>query len=246
MTKYCYSNNNLFDVDKDSPLLTADKAQSFYTIVAKLLFLAKRGCPDILTAIAFLTTCVTKPSRDNNEKLDRVLRYLRHTNHLILTLESDGSGDIKWMADASFAVHRDMKSHTGGGGTMGKGYFYATSTRQKLNAKSSTEAKLVAADDLLTSLLWTRNFLLAQGYKVEHCTLMQDNLSAMQLEQNGRASSGKRTRHINICYFYITSKIDDGSIRVLHQPTDMMVADLLTKPLQGSTFRRFRQLLLNE
>jgi len=67
----------------------------------------------------------------------------------------------------------------------------------------------------------------------------------MLLEQNGKASSGKRTRHINIRYFFVKDRIDSGDIRVTYCPTDDMVADFFTKPLQGSAFMRFRNFLLN-
>ena len=48
-----------------------------------------------------------------------------------LTLEADDISVIKWYVDVSFAVHPDMKSHTGGAMTLGKGVVYGTSTRQK-------------------------------------------------------------------------------------------------------------------
>ena len=117
------ASNDLFNVEKTSPPLDAKRSQRFHTITAKLLFLAKRGRPDILTAVAFLTTRVSCPSEEDTNQLDRVLMYLRHTPDLILTLQADGSGNINWRADGSFAVHPDMKSHTGGTGTLGKGSF---------------------------------------------------------------------------------------------------------------------------
>jgi hypothetical protein len=43
------------------------------------------------------------------------------------------------------AIHPDMRSHTGVAMSMGKGIIYGTSTRQKLNTKSSTEGELVGA-----------------------------------------------------------------------------------------------------
>ena len=98
-----------------------------------------------------------------------------------------------------------MRSHTGANGTMGKGSFYSSSTRQKLNTKSSTEEELVAADDILPQLLWTINFMIAQGYKVKYSTLYQDNLSTILLERSGKVSSGNHTRAIDIRYFYITA-----------------------------------------
>jgi hypothetical protein len=58
-------------------------------------------------------------------------------------LEVDDLHIVKWWVDASLAVHPDMKSHTGAAMSMGKGSVYSSSTRQKLNTKSSTEAELV-------------------------------------------------------------------------------------------------------
>jgi hypothetical protein len=47
---------------------------------------------------------------------------------------------VRWWVDGSFAVHPDMKSHTGSRVmSLGKGARYAASKRQKLNTRSSTE-----------------------------------------------------------------------------------------------------------
>ena len=147
--------------------------------------------------------------------------------------------------DASFAVHPDMKSHTGGAMSMGKGVIYGTSTRQKLNTKSSTEGELVGANDVLPQVLWTRYFLEAQGYRVEDSILYQDNQSAILLEKNGHASSGKQTRHINIWYFFVHNRVDNGEVSIQYCPTGDMVADFFTKPLQGTLFRKFRDIIMN-
>ena len=67
----------------------------------------------------------------------------------------------------------------------------------------------------------------------------------MLLANNGRASSSKQTRHMNIRYFFVTDRIQTGDIRVAYCPTDDMIADFFTKPLQGSKFTRFRDQILN-
>ena len=67
----------------------------------------------------------------------------------------------------------------------------------------------------------------------------------MLLANNGRASSSKQTRQINIRHFFITDRIQAGDLRVAYCPTDEMVADFFTKPLQGSKFTRFRDQILN-
>ena len=106
------------------------------------------------------------------------------------------------------------------------------------------ESKLIGVDDMMSLILWTRYFLKSQGYKVSDNVIFQDNKSAMLLERNGKVSSGKRTKHINISYFFITDRISKGEVRVEWCPTKDMVADFMTKPLQGSAFRKFRDLIM--
>jgi hypothetical protein len=237
--------NFLFDVDDDCENLDAETAEFFHHNTAKLLFLCKRARPDIQTAVAFLCTRVKQPDTDDYKKLARVMKYLRATIDLPLTLEADGSNIIKWWVDASYGVHHDMKSHTGGVMSLGKGAVYATSTRQKLVTKSSTEAELVGVSDVVSQVIWTRHFLEAQGYQVKDSIVYQDNQSAMLMEKNGRASSGKRTRHINIRYFFVTDRIASNELMIEYCPTKEMIADYFTKPLQGTPFRIFRNWIMN-
>ena len=122
---------------------------------------------------------------------------------------------------------------------------YGQSTRRKLNTKSSTEAELVSVSDVLPQVLWTRYFLEAQGFKVGESTIFQDNQSAILLEKYGKALASKRTRHINIRYFFVTDRVGSKEIRIEYCPTGNMVADYQTKPLQGSQFVKFRNQMLN-
>ena len=79
--------------------------------------------------------------------------------------------------------------------------------------------------DVIAQILWTLRFLLAQGYPVEANVLFQDNSSAMKLELNGRASAGKRSRHLDIKHFYVTDQVERGHITIEYCPTDQMFAD---------------------
>ena len=105
----------------------------------------------------------------------------------------------------------------------------------------------------MSQILWTRYFLKSQGYKVSDNVILedvsdnvifQDNKSAMLLERNGKVSSGKRTEHINVSYFFITDRISKGEVRVEWCPTKVMVADFMTQPLQGSAFKKFGDLIM--
>jgi hypothetical protein len=235
--------DHLFQIIDGIELLDEAKAEFFHATVAKLLFLCKRGRPDIQTAIAFLCTRVQHPTRHDYNKLSRVIKYLRKTADLVLRLSADNLNIIKWWVDASYGVHHDMRSHTGGVMSMGTGAAYSTSKKQKLNTKSSTEAELVGIDDVLPQALWTKYFMEAQGYGVS-TILNQDNQSTIKLSDNGKSSSGKGTRHINIRYFFITDRIARKEIAIQYCPTKEMVADYFTKPLQGELFYKFRDQIM--
>ena len=87
-------------------------------------------------------------------------------------------------------------------------------------------------------------FMKEQGYPIQTSKFAQDNESAIRLERNGRASAGQKSRHINIRHFWITDRLRSDVIQLEHCPTDTMLADFLTKPLQGNLFRKFRSVLL--
>ena len=84
----------------------------------------------------------------------------------------------------------------------------------------------------------------AQRFAVSNNILYQDNKSAILLETNGRASSSKRTKHIKIWYYYIADFIAKGDLSVVWCSTNKMIADFLTKPLQGKVFQKFRDVLM--
>jgi hypothetical protein len=128
---------------------------------------------------------------------------------------------------------------------MGKGMPITGSNKQKLNTRSSTETELVAADDFMPMIIWTNLFLEAQGYGAKETILYQDNQSAILLEKNGRKSSGKRTKHLNIRYYFITDRISRKELSVVYCPTEEMIGDFFTKPLQGKLFYRFRAVIMN-
>jgi hypothetical protein len=192
-----------------------------------------------------MCTRVKEPDTDDYKKLARCMKYLRQSAFLPLILEGGMTNIVKWWVDGAFAVHNDMKSHTVAMMSLGKGAAYDMTTRQKLNTRSSTEVELVSVDHVMALVIWTKYFLQAQGYTVDDNVVYQDNQIAMLLEKNERRSSGKRTRHINIRYFFVTDRITANEMTVEYCPMEEMVGDFFTKALQGGLFRKFRNLILN-
>ena len=243
-TKSSAAPDNLFKVDEDKKKLSASKAVAFHNLVAKTLYATKRARPDTCTAIAFLTTRVREPDTDDWDKLVHLMKYLRGTRTMPLILSANGSGILKWWIDAAFAVHPNMRGHSGGGLSLGRGFPIVGSTKQKLNTRSSTETEVVGVDDFMPAVCWTRYFMAAQGYPVKDNVVHQDNMSSILLEKNGKASSSKRTKHINIRYFFITDRISKGEVTLKWCPTGDMIGDYATKPLQGALFKKFRDQIM--
>ena len=236
--------SDLFKVREDAEKLGEHQREQFHSIMAKIMYLAKRVRPDLLVAVAFLVRRVQSPDTDDWAKMCRLVQYIRSTQGLCIHLSATDHISVTAFVDAAFAVHPDYKSHTGSIITLGRGPVYAKSSVQKLNTVSSAESELVGLSDSTSQVIWTRQFLEGQGYNIGPAKIYEDNTSAIKLAENGRSNSS-RTRHIAIRFFFISDRINSKEIVVEYMKTQDMIADILTKPLQGALFRRLRSMLLN-
>jgi hypothetical protein len=236
--------NHLFDIDEFSPKLDQKRKELFHTLTAKLLYLSKRARPELSTAISFLTTRVLYPTEQDNIKLERVIKYLSGSVNIVMRLAGSKDNQTKGYIDASFAVHPQMQSHTGGAISTGKGIVDWKSSRQQLMSKSSAEAELIGLSDYSSRVIWTRNWNISQGYEERPAVIYQDNQSTIALVEKGKSTS-QRTRHVSIRYFFLKDRIDSHEIEIRYLPTDVMLADIFTKPLQGKKFVDMRKELMN-
>ena len=153
------ASNDLFEIDKNSPLLSEEKKKLFHSIVAKFLYLGKRVRPELLTAILFLSRRINAATEQDMKKLYRLIKYLRGTNTMGITLQADNYISIYAYVDASYGVHDDLRSQTGCVIGLGCGPVYCKSTAQKINTKSSTEAELVSLSDMTGQIRREISFL---------------------------------------------------------------------------------------
>jgi histone deacetylase 1/2 len=236
--------DNLFKVGENNKKLKETDKEFFHSVTAKLLYLGKRVRPDILTAVSFLTKRVQSPTEEDMRKLERVIRYIRGTADLGIIIEARVNLGVYAYVDASYGVHTDYKSHTGCVIGIGKGPIYAKSSTQKINSKSSSEAELIGLSDSTNQIVWVRNFLISQGYDVGEATVYEDNMSTINMVKNGKSNS-ERTRHIAIRFYFVADRVQQKEIKIQYMQTANMLADILTKPLQGKLFTRLRDQLLN-
>ena len=217
----------------------------FHHHVAKLIYLSKQSRPDIQTAVSYLYTRIHNSDIDDMKKLIWKIKYLQLTQWLTLTLESDDVLILKWWVGASYDMHNYFRIQNGSTVSLGKGFPYSKSSKQKPNRKISTEDEIVGIDYINPKILWTRYFMEAQGYHKMDNIVNQDNQSIILLSRNRMDSSSKSTKHINIGYLFVTDRIANEETSVEYFPIDDMLGGLFAKPTQGSLFRNFRKLILN-
>ena len=174
-----------------------------------------------------------------------MVQFFKQTVKDKLTLRADGSGYLKWHCNKAFTLHDDFKSHTGLTFLTGDGAITSLSRKQGMNTRSSTKVEVVATDKIISQMIWTQLFLLAQGYPVKENILYQDNKSAMLLETNECKSAGKCSHHLNIQYFYIINQKAKGHIDIKYCLTDVMIRDYMTKFLHGAMFDSFCQQIMH-
>ena len=239
------ANKNLFTTyDGISEELNEERSEIFHSVVAKILFIMKRGRPDVETTVSYLMTRVSKSNLKDWEKLKRCLGFLKKTFNDLRTIGADSLRDLHVWVDASHAIHENMRGHTGGTMSMGIGTLHNKSSKQKLNTRSTTESELVGVSEYLPYDLWQVNFFKFQGYDIRNNYIYQDNESATKMEINGRNSCTGNSRHVDIKYFWVKDRVDKKEMQIKYCPTTLMLADYFTKPLQGNVFRRFREVIM--
>jgi len=217
----------------------------FRKYVMKTLWASKRSRPDLETTMGFLTTRVQVPTKDDWHKLTRLMSFIKNTADDVRTIGADDLHHLLTLIDSAHAVHeKDMRGHTGSVSTMGTGVLDTKSSKQKMNTRSSTETEFVGTSEALPKTIFRCFFMEAQGYKIKYNVLGKDNESEIKLLKNGRDSCTWNSKHIAIKYFWVTDRIKDGQIIVEHCPTDQMIGDYMSKPVQGSLFKTFRSVIM--
>lgn len=229
--------------EDQSPLLSEELKSTFISVTMSMMYVARTRL-DILRTLSYLTTRLVAPTQKDWAKMVKVGEYLNGTKDMAVVVRASNMV-LCGASDASFAVHKDRKSHTGGVLWLGDHNYpiHASSKKQTLVTTSSTESELVAAGAVAKNLVWIRKILHEMGLDQKDPTaLHQDNRACIILANRG---SSKLSRSVDIKYFWLSEKIEEGVIALLKVRTDENVADGLTKPLFGEAFLKWRAMVLN-
>jgi len=237
---------NLFKVNPEAELIK-EKAK-FHSIVAKLLYLGKRGRPDILLPVQFLCTRVKAPNIDDERKLERVLGYLQLTKSWTKVFDKSPFQCVATYIDASFASHPDGKSQSGCVVLLGNTLVHETCRKQKIITRNSSEEELVALSDHIQEGELIEEFLLDMSALFDFEVLdnvhlvYQDNKPTITIVTTGGGKA--RTKYMKVREEYVKERLGTKELEIEYFRTHLMLADVLTKPLIGEDFHSLVRLLL--
>ena len=220
--------------------------------IGSLIYLAVCTRPDISVAVSDAARFCQNPGVQHWQAVKKILCYLNNSSldgGIILGGKIDGEsndliGELVGYSDADHARDLDKRRSTTGYVFLLNGKPISWRSRlQKTTAKSTAEAEYMALDETSAEALWLRGFIIELGFAATlgpDCavTLYEDNAACIVMAVDPVISEA--TKHIAVRYFALRDRIEEGLVKVVHCPTSLMVADILTKPLRRSVFELLR------
>lgn len=219
-------------------------------LIGSLLHLANMVRPDIAFAVSYLYRFMHKPTEMLWKAAKHVLRYLSGTEKLGMVFHKDGEGTIRAYSDADWGSERpSRKSITGTVITCAGSAIHWRSKQQSIVAQSSKESEFVALSFCVRDVLWLHKFkkdfdrfmdpkAVATLFDV---IIGEDNQACLAEVRNGGLS--ELSKHVDLKYQMVIDHVQKGEVRVEFVPSQVMVADVMTKNLSVQKFLPFRKLL---
>jgi len=236
------------------------KSFNYRQVIGKLLYLEKSTRPDIACAVHQCARFSAKPKTKHAEAVKRIGRYLLATQDKGLIMKPDKSGMECWV-DASHASEWSNKTASTDPATarsrMGYVIRYGgcpmmwASKMQTEIALSTTEAEYIALSQSMREvipIMWLMQEandhgvpLINEPTKI-HCKVFEDNEGAIEIAKVPKMRP--RTKHLNIKYHHFREEVKKGTVSINHVGTKDQIADIFTKPLEESLFKKLRERIM--
>ena len=210
------------------------RREDCHTERAHALYFSQRSRIDLQLSTDYHCTRVTDPTEQDWSKFKHLSGCLWETRFIPLIISIDAKGDVATFIDGTHAVHNDRKAHSGIFLTMGKRDVMTVTNKLGVVTSSSTDTEIVDDKERFPKFSWFRCFRLLKGNSSEEDTLTRDNESNMLLRKHHPFSEGKGSKHMNVRYFFVVDKIHQREVKIVHFPTEKIVADFSGKVLQDN------------
>ncbi|XP_075162979.1 uncharacterized protein LOC142235602 [Haematobia irritans] len=218
-----------------------DSNDLYRRAIGSVLFLSNNTRPDITVATSILSRKVSCPTKSDWNEVKRLLRYLTGSKNLKLCLNCSNF-NLVGFADADFAGEiSGRKSTSGYVFQLGGATISYSSRKQKIVTLSSTEAEFVSLADAAQELIWLRMLFQDIKIDVKDISIKEDNQCCLKLLDAEKINP--RTKHIDVKYYFVRELKQTKEIQFEYCPTDEMLVDMLTKPLQRVKLNKFKTMI---
>ncbi|CAE6933232.1 RE2 [Symbiodinium sp. CCMP2592] len=224
--------------DEDESPLSREDAGLYRSIAMRIGYLSSDR-PDMLRTVRELAKGLKEPTQYHWNLLKRAGRYLRGAPRLVqLIPHQEGFSVIQGWSDTDHAgCVRTRKSTTGTVVQLGKSVIKATAKGQAVIALSSGEAEYYGLISTTSACLGEQAMLTDWGI---NCPVVINMDATTGISIGSRRGLG-RVKHIHTCFLWVQEVIDSGRVKLKKVPTEEMLADLMTKPLDAKLIQKFLQ-----
>jgi hypothetical protein len=211
----------------------------YRSMIGSLLYLTASR-PDIAFSVGVCARFQENPKESRLTTVKRIIRYVNDTLPYGIWYSRDtnlvvaGYSDTDWTGNAN-----DRKSTSGGCFYVGNNLVAWMSKKQDSISLSTAEAEYIAAGSCCTQLLWMKTLLGDYGFSLDTMVINCDNTSAINISKNPVQHS--RTKHIDIKHHFLQDLVESEVVSLSFIPTENQLADIFTKPLDGSRFESLRK-----
>jgi hypothetical protein len=209
----------------------------YLSLIMSLMFIARLTRPDILFAVTMAATKSSNPTIIDLNNATRILGYLWYYPNLGMYYKFRCSPQPTVFCDASHGIHHDGHGHGCIMVLVGSTLIYMRSYKLKVVTLSSTESEHIVLCDGAVLSRWIKLLFQELGYQLPAITLSQDNTST--ISWNRADSNTARTKLMVIRKSYVREAIMDNIIKIVYTPTENMIADIGTKPLDNRAISKF-------
>jgi hypothetical protein len=228
--------------------ISEQEVAEYGTIVGEVLYAATITRPDLAYAVSLLARYRDKPGKRHLEAAKHLLRYIAGTSdHKLVFGASTGKAKpVEAFCDASWASDVDERKSVSGAVVLLYGSVVSWfSKKQKTVALSTAEAEYMALGLVVQEVKWYTKFveeLVGERPKGKDVVVYCDNTAAIEIAKNDKHHD--RTKHIDIRYHFVREEVSEGRLTLQWIRTEDQLADILTKLLKPTPFKKLKESLL--